>query len=100
MQLFADMPTCVAYAFGVFVWLLITYRTAQFTYRDTLRRFHTMPRKKRFKQRKPMNVKLRNAIAAAHSLRGGAGSGIHTDRKKAADKRACRTRVTEDTHES
>ena len=99
MQLFADMPTCVAYTFAAFVWLLLVYRSAQFTYRETLRRL-TMPRKKRFKQRKPMPPKLRNAIAAAHSLRGGSGSGIHTDRKKAADKRACRTRVTEDSHES
>ena len=99
MQLFVDMPTCVAFAFGAFVWLLIIYRTAQFTYHETVRRLK-MTRKKRSKQSKNLNTKPRNAIAAAHSLRGGAGSGIHKDIKKDADTRACRKRVTEDTHES
>tara|TARA_Y100000593_G_scaffold71042_1_gene130405 strand:+ start:4178 stop:4384 length:207 start_codon:yes stop_codon:yes gene_type:complete len=40
--------------------------------------------------------KRRNPIAEAHRKRGGAGSGLHKDRKKQENKMRCRQRVKED----
>ena len=40
--------------------------------------------------------KTQNPIAVAHQKRGGAGSGLHKDKKKEQNRRACRGKVKAD----
>ena len=40
--------------------------------------------------------KTQNPIAIAHQKRGGAGSGLHKDKKKEQNRRACRGRIRAD----
>ena len=48
------------------------------------------------RQRKKRKIKPRNLTHLEHIKRAGAGAGRHKDRKKEANKKACRKRIKED----
>lgn len=52
-----------------------------------------MNHKRRIKALEQTKVTRRNGVAVALARRGGAGAGRHTDKKKAASKKACRGKV-------